>query len=549
MRNVIAIPDLTFPSVDYGELETALDLKALLYRGGAKVNAKAVGRMIAEGQLGHVQPERLELVIRIHEVINGRLVGGGSRESAKNNIYTVRSLFTWAEGAKQPLSLGSIEKTYLHWTDSLWHRARVVKEITKATAYSEASNAGSTLDEVLERPTALIGLTRLRQRSQRKTALGVQAEKQNLQETFAFGYLLQDICDGLSVDVVLKGRLPVCIPMRPKGELVAWSGLNSNALSESDGILKTRYPLANLRCEAELLMFIGQTGMNLTQARRLTLRHYFYASHLDGYVVRDRKNRRGGEVLFEIFKDYRPHFERYLEWRHQLFPTSNLLFPFVGARGRSVHSRVQFRLQKICTVHGVGFVAPRALRNTRVNWLLRRSGDPDLTAEMVQSTKETLLGTYERPSLQRAMGEVVRYWSQHDPTLAHTTPVAPGQCDGRPAPVRGIPKNATTPDCIRPSGCLWCENHRDIDSEDYVWSLASFRHLKIIEVSKWRAPPSSRETHPGQHAIDRISAKLRWFHESNARRRGWVEEALARVEEGSYHPDWQRLIEGVEGAP
>lgn len=58
------------------------------------------------------------------------------------------------------------------------------------------------------------------------------------------------------------------------------------------------------------------------------------------------------------------------------------------------------------------------LRNSRVNRLLRRSGDLELTAEMAQHAEQTLLGIYERPSQQRAMGEIMRFWNCADPSLA-----------------------------------------------------------------------------------------------------------------------------------
>ena len=34
----VTIPDLTFPMVEYGKLETPWDLRVLLYKGGAKEN-------------------------------------------------------------------------------------------------------------------------------------------------------------------------------------------------------------------------------------------------------------------------------------------------------------------------------------------------------------------------------------------------------------------------------------------------------------------------------------------------------------------------------
>ncbi|WP_420466084.1 site-specific integrase [Panacagrimonas sp.] len=408
--------------------------------------------MIADGSLGEPQKDRLELVEKIHEVINGKLVGGGSPYSAQNMIRWVRAMFVWAETSDHHLNLASLEKTYLAWCDSLVSRHQVTKDLSQRSAYTMGAQAGDVFDTVLERSTPLVTTTRLRMPTQRKTARGVKAEKQNLEETFTFGHFLQDICDALTTETVLRGSLPVRIPLRLGGELVEWSGyanwkavqhhleneprvskkgrerrnhrksLAKFKLREAEGTLRTRYPLANRRCEAELLIFIGQTGMNFAQAHKLKLRHFHYASHLDGYLVRDRKGRRGGDVLFEIFKEYKPHFERFLEWRRVLFPDSELLFPFVRIGGRSLNRHPQFSLRAVCKDLGLRFVPPQELRNTRVNWLLRRSGDPDLTAAMAQHGKETLLGTYERPSQQRAMVEITRFWAKNDPTIARTSP-------------------------------------------------------------------------------------------------------------------------------
>ena len=171
---------------------------------------------------------------------------------------------------------------------------------------------------------------------------------------------------------------------------------------------------------------------------------------------------------------------------------------------------------------------------------------------MSQHHKQVLLGVYEQPSLQRTIGEVARFWLVNDPMLACTEPlraVAPGACDGQPLASPVKPATAPSPDCTRPSGCLWCEHHRDLDSQDYVWSLACFKHLKVLEMSKHCFPSKadSRE-HPAQHAIDKLSEKLAWFKHSNPLRRGWVEEALARVEEGNYHREWAHFIHDMEGS-
>jgi len=146
------------------------------------------------------------------------------------------------------------------------------------------------------------------------------------------------------------------------------------------------------------------------------------------------------------------------------------------------------------------------------------------------------------------MAETMRFWSKADPIQARTQPAAPGECNGQPSALTFAPRGATQPDCIHPSGCLWCVHHRDVDTLDYVLSITSFRHLKTVEVSKLRVQRGKDdEQHPARLSIERLSQKLKWFMDSNARRRGWVEEALACVEEGRYHPDWERLIVNAEG--
>ena len=462
------------------------------------------------------------------------------------------------------LSLAGVQAEFLEWTERLRHRHLVAKELGAAFIYSLARRVASTLDYALDRPTPLIELARIREP---KPNRGARLEQQDLEATFSFGHLLQDLCDGLTLRAV-NGPRPIQIQRQDGKPLTLWGGLpvdealvsagkahviryeERDARRLEDQSNRGRIVFINTRIEAEMMMFIGQTGMNLGQVITLQLHHFCYASDIDGYRVRDYKNRRNGEVLFEIFEEYRVHFERYLTWRKSLFPDSILLFPFIR-KGRREDARPRYwNIMRTCADAGVSWIPPSQLRSTRVNWLLRRSGDPDVVAEMAQHTKETLLRWYERPSHQRAVGEVTRFWRQADPQLrgkAKTPSTAPGICDGQPT-ASEHPEFAPSPDCVRPSGCLWCDHHRDIDSQDHVWALASFRHLKTLELCKQSPSKGAKaDVLPADHAIKRISDKLSWFRDSNARRRSWVQEALDRVEEGSHHPDCQQLVFSMEG--
>lgn len=577
MRNDLRLPDLTFPGVKQSRNEIPWNLNKLLYIGGAAIRSDLVAAAISNGSLGYALPERLDLVKQSHEFMVGKLAGGGSKISAHTQFKLLTIFFRWAEESGYTLSLSTAQTTYIHWTDHLVHRLTVAKTLSPNTVYTMGRVVGQILDHALGREAPMIELTRLKEPKRRKSAKGTKADKQNLESTFAFGRLLQDICDGMTLSAIWGPR-PVRIPLQSGGELVQWVGTHYTNKSanfertpyreqvrverkearriayENDKSLHIRATLVNLRIVAELLMLIGQTGMNLAQANQLELRHFSYFSDIDSYKVRDYKSRRGGEILFEIFKEYRAHFERYLEWRRTLFPDELRLFPILRSRGADAKSRPSFRsIQKACKASGVVWNPPSILRSTRINWLLRRSGDPELTSEMAQHHKQTLLNNYEIPSQQRAIGEITRFWLNADPMLSKTIPlvaVAPGTCDGIPTAVPSKPKLATSPDCVHPSGCLWCEHHRDIDSFDYVWALSCFRHLKVLEVGRYHPPAGmNHDDHPGDHAITRMSGKLAWFRESNSTRRDWVEESLARVEEGNYHAEWVRLIENVEGAP
>ncbi len=566
-----SIPNLAFPGLRLGKRVIPMDLLPLLYLGGASARAEKVARLIASGDLGNPLPERIELVTKIHEEIDFSLKSGGATSSTIVRIRYLRDFFSFADSAGYSLSIDTVLSVYVHWTDHLIHRIRTIKNLEQLSAYNYGITVGTLLDKVFERGSSILLTTRLKSPRRKKGTLSVAKDKQSLQKTFAFGYMLLDIMDGLSFDS-LWGELPVRIPLRTGQELVEWSWLVSprhlkpkpdtapgraqqkqrdkiRAKFISDRTLNTRFPLANLRIEAELLFFISQTGMNLAQAHQIRLRHFSYTSTLDGYLVRDYKHRRKGEVLFEIYPEYKAIFERYLAWRNAVFPNDldGVLFPLIRKGGRAEDKAPNFgRIRRICKKLEMQFILPSQLRNTRINWLLRRSGDDDMTAEIAQHSKQTLVRVYEEPSLQRAMTEVMRFWQSADPVM---NPPSPGVCNGLPMPVDIIPHGATQPDCARPSGCLWCEHHRDIDSLDYVWSISSFRYLKNLELAKYHPPQKENwPTHPALFSIERLSDKLHWFNNSNSIRKSWVDESLSRIEEGEYHPSWSDLIQSIEAS-
>lgn len=571
-------PDLSFPGVSFGPQETPWDLRPWLYRGGVQAPVDKVAFMIEAGNLGRPLVERIELFCLIRESLLNYLESGGRREFVRSCLQKLKLFVRWADEANSPsLTLATVEKSYRHWCDALLHRVRVGRDLKETSAYGYGSGVGWVLDRVLMRGSALVKSSRLKLPKRSPRAVSPKADKQNLEETFAFGHFLLDLADGLSVDAI-RGPLPLFIPLRNGKMLEEWSGLKrSDTLKprnpekyapsqikylakrvakrrtawEADKSYRTRYPLINLRIMAEMFMLMGQPAVNFAQAHQLRMDEWRYKAASHGYEIRTYKHRRWGPVVFEIYSEYRAVFERYLQWRKAIFPDDpyGLLFPLLGKGGTPLQRRSDKPptfdvLREACKRSGVAFLGPQALRSTNVNWMLRRTADPDLTADEKQHARQTLLGVYEKPSLQRAMVQTQVFWAKHDPALA---PPGPGSCLSQsPEAVEDIPAAAAQPDCITPAGCLFCTHQRDIDSLDHVWSLASFRLLKSFELrAQGRAETKNPGEQPSVLAIERITAKLNFIQASSPERAKWVGEALLRLEEGRYHPAWAGLIESL----
>ncbi len=565
----LPLPDLTFPDLTYGKQEIHWDLRPFLYKGGAGTNARIVAKKIDAGELGRPLVERIELARQIHEVLANALGRGMRRETVKSAIARLVKFFTWADETGTRLDIESVESSYLIWTDALLHRVRVGTGLKVQTAYDYGSTAGWVLDRVLDRDRPIVKTTRLRGSKRGPRAVSPEADKQNLEETSAFGRFLLDIADGLNLDAIW-GPLPVTIPLRNGQALVEWSGLKApstrkppnpkyprlnkynakksaetRAAWEADRTLRTRYPLVNLRILAEMFMLMGQPGVNLAQVYQLRMDQWRFKSSTHGFEVRTYKHRRWGPVVFEIYSEYRKILERYLEWRAKIFPNDpdGLMFPLIR-EGRLEETPPDFKtIKERCQRAGIKYLPPSALRNTNVNWMLRRTGDPQLTAEEKQHAVKTLLGVYEKPSQQRAMVQAKLHWAKADPAQVAA---GPGSCTGKaPEPIPDIPLTATRPDCATPAGCLFCVHQRDIDNLDHFWSLASYRLLKTYELAAHRQPESKKDLpkHPVELAIERLTAKLTYIKASSSKRKAWVEEAILRVKEGNYHPDWAAMIE------
>jgi hypothetical protein len=567
----LSVPVLTFAEVPLNPGEEPWDMRMFLYRGASAWRKDAVRAAIDTGTFGLPVAERLPLVVALYDQVAAGVAKGHSKRTLENVMTALRAFYRHVDevGSEEPM-IATAAHLFIEWME--WCAQRVASHDMKASSqYRSGVTAGAPLALAIGRTeSSLYRAARLERKSRRK-ALYRTIDKQNLEETFTMGHALLDICVALP-ETVIRGPLPIRLNFRGGQIFEEWCGYQRQSADElfqakASGRLRisvqrveqrrqwendvsNRYRSSpiNTRLDAELLIFIAQTGMNLTQAWKMHMGDFRYESLCDGYGVRRYKDRRLGEVEFHIYSEYREHFDRYLKWRAVMFADapSDRLFPYLNRKGEpATHGKRTFKeIEKRLAVAEVKLVRPQLLRQTRINWMLRRTGDPALTAEMHGHSVEVLHDEYERPHHQRAVAEATRFWRNMDPITASP---GPGVCvEATPERIPESHEEAPEPDCQAPDGCLFCVHQRDLDTLDHVWSLTSLRHLKSLEMARdglWMATP---DKHPAHRVMQRITAKLAYYARSTSERAAWVEEVTLRLLEERHHPRWAGWIAMAE---
>lgn len=568
--------DLSIKGLSLGTHETSWDLKVLLYKGATSVRRDIVIQYINEGKFGNLIESRFFLVGKLYDVIDSYLIRGMSQHTVKSYLRNIWVFYNWLDTADMLSTEEAIISTFKEWTEHLINRVRLDKGIAQMTAYKLASSIANLIAKALVLPGAKPGYslmltTRLKRPKKTNKVLSTVADKQNLADTFEFGRTLTTICNHLDIKTV-RGSIPIKIPLNEYKSLtvacrllkpdldittIEHSHTKEQAiiarkpLAENVSLLEShkRSPVLNLRIESELMIFIAQTGMNLSQAVALSRCDYRWQSDGEDFkAFRVYKGRREGEAIFRCYKAYRKHLQKYIDWldETELSQNDERLFPMMS-RGMipAKISRANIStLKNLFKKHDLPFINTSQLRNTRINWLLRKTNDLNLTAEQMGHTKEVLLRDYLRPHHQRASSEIIEFHNLIDPT---TLAPGPGLCvdSHQPKPIVELPENAPKPDCISPEGCLFCEKHRDVMSSEYCWKLASHLQLKRLETNLYK-PSEHNHIHPGNLVIDRIKLKLKAISDGSEIRNTWVEDAQSSIRSGRYHPTWDGYIRLLE---
>lgn len=150
-----------------------------------------------------------------------------------------------------------------------------------------------------------------------------------------------DIRNCLGIEAFQR-PLPAQLKMTNGQEIMLYSGLTQHEQLLADKLanvsLKVRYALYNVRVETELMLFISQTSMNLSDAAGLKFQELKFYTVGDSFEARTYKGRKQGEVIFTAYGEYKPYFLDFLAFRKALSISehTNLLFGKLPQAGKSV---------------------------------------------------------------------------------------------------------------------------------------------------------------------------------------------------------------------
>lgn len=568
--------DLTIKGLMIGTHAEPWDLRVLLHKNATSIRRDKVIELINNGDFDEIVNERVYLVHLFHNMLMNLLVSGTSQSTIKSYLEKLWSFIRWIDSNDLPCSEDTIISSFEVWIEYLIDRVFYKKDLKHYVAYKRASTIANIIAKALSIPGTKPGHnlmlnTRLSRPNKNKSTSSTQVDKQNLSNTFEFGRILTSICQSLNLATV-RGPIPIRITLdNHKVIIIAGNLIDPDldaltiksssdrkkaiiarqALPEGNSLFESnkRSNILNIRIGAELLIFLAQTGMNLAQAFSLKSEDFRWQTNGEDYdVFRVYKGRRQGEAIFSCYNTYREHLQNYLKWlsETELKELDDRLFPFINrgiipARSsKNILGSIKILFEK----NELEFVNPSELRKTRVNWLIRHTGDLELTASQMGHTPGVLVRDYLRPHYQRATSEIISFHNNYNPSIAAP---GPGVCVGQnnPQKITIAPDEAPAPDCISPDGCIFCTHHKDIMSSDYCWKLASHLRLKTLELGEYK-PSEKNYVHPACLVIDRLNLKLESIAKSSSIREQWVIEARDSIRAGNYHSQWSGFINLLE---
>lgn len=540
--------------LSYGSHSNEWDLSVFLYKGAVLENRRTILNSIKANKYGGVLRERIEFVSNLFEYFDYRITIGLSQRTIISELEKLFLFVRWCENENKYISKESIAECFIEWVN---HGILVVKE-NKQDEYSAYKKYAVVANIIVSsqnlekypKTKSLLLRTNLKQSPQKKESNFIGES-----EVFAFGKLLKALVDQLTIEAI-RGELSLLIKLPNKKNVYLKGNLmevnldyekmrsqdkelaleRRRALAENESLLDKyrRSNLINLRIEAELMIFISQTNMNLSQALDLKLTNFRWMIKDDEYhAFTVYKNRRQGKATFKCYKEYKDIFLRYLEWVKDVgFCEDGSLFPFM-AREKLIAKETKRKLHVVrnfCKEIDFKYISSTPLRKFKANWLFENGDDTSNVFNLMSHQEGTFRKHYQIVKREKALKELSSFNSQNLKKLAI------GLCSNNCENPQSIERESNTaqPDCVNPEGCLFCVYHKDVISYDYCFKLISHIHLKRLEM----VLNPSLDNHPAKFLIERINQKIDRLKSLSETQEKWIAKAQMEVQSGVYHSDW-----------
>lgn len=553
--------NLVLDKLAYGTLSHPWDLSIILYKGASLENRRHVMKSIEENKYEAIDESRLDFTQKIYEYFNSLITGGKSHDTIKSKLRRLFIFIKWCDKNDKDLKTETCFDLYVEWENY------TVNEITRTgkkrkNSYDLCNIVANILASALEDNEAFTSYLMAKANSGIRYTKS-EKKSHNEVEISEFGRFLKDLINGLTIEAI-RGKVPLRLTLFNGKELVLKAHVQNpdldidnikelhdrqdaiearRALLDNESLLDAynRFTLLHTRIDAEMLMFISQTGMNPSQALALKITEFRWMTQDDSYkVFTVFKGRKNGEATFKFFKAYRKIFENYLLWLKNVgFDEESYLFPKVHRNGVILEKNQYnpLNMKKICEQVSVPYFTPSQLRNFKANWLFENTNDLNLVVQSLSHTKDVFIRKYHKVNTKKAVKEL-NHFSQEN-----TKDIIAGLCTQEGISLlEDNSVNRIQPDCVNPEGCLFCNSHQDILSYDYYWKLITHRYLKKLEMG---LNPALSE-HPASYIIQRIDEKLEQFILLGNNHAEWVAKAQDEVRSGEYHDYWKPIIECIE---
>ncbi|WP_018984823.1 hypothetical protein [Salinimonas chungwhensis] len=558
------------PNKNWEKKFHSLDLSRYLFNitKTTRATTKSLNLDVKEGLYGKPVDSKIDWVRSLKHIAQNKINVGASHNTVIRFIKDVKAFHDWIYSCEGSYKPSKQRKNYFLYSQHL--ASRVIEgEIKEISRYDKLLNISSFIDSftgLADEKSYCKGV--FYELSLRCPKTNVKKyDKQLLVEIKEMASALMQLYSSIDEESIF-GQLPIEARINNKKFYINFSAAYSvdklkksakrsrlrfenisgrQFLSPSESLVHDkRWAIVNLKRNAFFMMFIIATGANLSQAISITNQETKTLPSGADQTIFKFKLRAGHEVGVNIYNNFKELFNNYKRWRDSIFVgeyESEWLFPTFDLSGQVAKfpGNNLSRLRKILMDSGVSWHSSRELRRTNINWMYRFLEDSKEAAAMAGHDLATFYRSYMAPNHQRAVMESQQFWTEFDVTKLS---VMGGYCDGEPIPIKDISPVLAVPNCTTASGCLVCQHHKDVDSYDYIWSLASFRYLKQLESASSHLSKLSSTLEPADVIINQITSRLETF---KVKRPDWVIAAIDRVELFDFHPQWVNAIDMLVG--